>query len=756
LTILDRYVMRQVLMPFVLGLLVFTFLLIIPSMMRDAEQFIEKGASMSIVAQVLWTLIPGGLALTIPMSLLLALLIAFGRLSADREFVALQACGVSLFRLLRPVSLLAALACGTTAYMWMVGMPSGNYRFQEIAFRVTANLAEGEVKPGVFFTSFPDLVLYVRDVPRSGGWDGVFMADTRGGNTNVYVARHGRVIINTERKSVELVLEHGARHTGEAEQSDVFGFESIVLQLDPSRVFTQGGIIKSDREMSIPELRAKAAELQSRGTFPHNQLFEIHSKFAIPFGCLVFGLFGLALGATNRRDGTLAGFVTGVIVIFAYYALMEFGKSLAKGHLIPPWTAAWLANVVLGALGLTLIVLRRRIADQPLRIPIPAKWRTPRTSRPRGLGRLRLPISILDRYVVFSYTRILALSMLALASIFQISTFIEQSEKVFKGDATWAMLGSFLLYSMPQFLYYIIPLSVLLATLTTVALLTKSSELIIMKACGISLYRTALPMLAGGVVAGLALFALEQTVLGPANRQAERFRLMMRGVSPDTLDMSTRRWVLGTDGDIYHYNYFDGRERRFTRLSIFEFTPDMERVTRRTFAESVVSLAQASEIDPAWQLDQGWTRDYNDLGEAGPYAPFVTTQKMLEPVPHFTTEPPIPAFMSYTQLQTYIDRLDAGGVDVVKQRSALARKISFPFVTIIMTLIAVPFAVTIGRSGAMAGIAIAIAVAITYWVTNSVFGALGAGGVIAPLLAAWAPNILFGAGAIYSLLTVRT
>jgi lipopolysaccharide export LptBFGC system permease protein LptF len=100
--------------------------------------------------------------------------------------------------------------------------------------------------------------------------------------------------------------------------------------------------------------------------------------------------------------------------------------------------------------------------------------------------------------------------------------------------------------------------------------------------------------------------------------------------------------------------------------------------------------------------------------------------------------------------------LQASGLDVVKQQVALWRKVSFPFVTIIMTLLAVPFAVTIGRSGAMAGIAAAIAIAIVYWTTISVFAAMGSGGLIAPLIAAWAPNLLFGAGAAYLLLTVRT
>jgi lipopolysaccharide export LptBFGC system permease protein LptF len=112
--------------------------------------------------------------------------------------------------------------------------------------------------------------------------------------------------------------------------------------------------------------------------------------------------------------------------------------------------------------------------------------------------------------------------------------------------------------------------------------------------------------------------------------------------------------------------------------------------------------------------------------------------------------------MSYTELRAYTERLDAGGGDVISQRAALARKVSFPFVTLVMALIAVPFAVTIGRSGAMAGIGVAIVVAIAYWVVSSIFTALGAGGAMPAQLAAWAPNVLFAAAAIYLLLTVRT
>jgi LPS export ABC transporter permease LptG len=357
----------------------------------------------------------------------------------------------------------------------------------------------------------------------------------------------------------------------------------------------------------------------------------------------------------------------------------------------------------------------------------------------------------LDRYVALTYLRMLALSALALCSVFYISTFTELAEKVLKGAATWTMLWSFLAYSTPQYLYYIIPLSVLLATLITIAMLTKNSELVVMKACGISLYRVALPMVGAAVVAGATIFVLEQTVLGPANRRAEAIKYVMRGGSAETFGILNRRWVMGRDGDIYHYNYFDPRLRRFTGLWIYEFNEDMTRLTRRSFAQSA-SFVQ----DATWQAERGWTREFGEGGESSGYTSFEHAHKAFEPASLFTTESPDPDFMSYTQLRAYTERLRASGLDVVKQQVAVWRKLSFPFVTLIMTLLAVPFAVTIGRSGAMAGIGVAIGIAIAYWTTISVFAAMGAGGVMTPVLAAWAPNLLFGAGALYLLLTVRT
>jgi LPS export ABC transporter permease LptF/LPS export ABC transporter permease LptG len=749
---IDRYVIREVLWPFVIGLLVFTFMLIIPYLIEYAESFISKGVPMLVVLRIMGTLLPSSLALTIPMSLLLGLLVALGRLSADREFVALQACGVSLFRLMRPVALLGVLAWAATSYVLLVAVPDANQRFREITFAIVAERAEGEVRPRVFYGDFPDVVLYVREVsPSGGGWTDVFMADNRAGQSrSVYLARRGRVVIDRNARTVEMVLEDGARHTADgAGKYEVFRFESLLLSLNPETVFPRQGPPLGAREMSIPQLRQRAAELEAEGIYPHSELFEIQKKFSIPFACLVFALIGLALGVSNRRDGKLASFVVGLGVIFIYYVTLWMGQSLIRGHIIAPWAGAWAPNILLGALGGLLFLWKDRGFDRPLRLPALPRLPT--------VPPLRLPmLGILDRYVATLYFRVAALAAAALAGIFYISTFLDLSDKVFRGQATWGMLGGYFWYATPQYIYYVLPLAVLLAALVTIGLLTKNSELIVIKACGISLYRVALPMVVAATLAGGVLMLLEESVLGPSNRRAEALRHVIRGGSAETFDVLHRQWVTGSRGEIYHYEYYDARARRLTGVSVYEFGDRMQILAKRVYAENAVYDRLAENGAQVWTANQGWTRELTPEGQTRAYAPFAEASVALEAPGYFGTQQPDERFMSYSDLREYTERLRATGFDVSAQLVSLERKLSFPFVTIVMTLIAVPFAVTTGRRGAMYGIGIGIVLALVYWVAISVFAALGTGGVITPVLAAWAPNLLFGAGACYLLLTVRT
>lgn len=769
---LDRYVIREVLAPFALALLVLTFILIIPFIIAQAETMIAKGVPWVTVARVMVTLLPQALGLTIPMSLLVGLLVAFGRLSGDREVVAMLACGLSPLRLLRPAAGLALVAWAATSYVMLWAIPDANQTFREITTRLVADRAEGEVKPRVFFEDFPGFVVYVRDVPPSGGWTGVLAADTRDpGHPVLYLAAHGRMLVDRAQRSIQMVLTNGTRHSTSERETDgyeVVTFAETIVPLDPESVFPRTGPARGEREMSIAELRARAAEVAALGESTHNQYIEIHKKFSIPAACFVFGLLGVALGATHRRDGRMASFVLGIAVIFVYYAVMLVGQSLAKGHWVDPWLAMWLPNFVLLVAG--LIAMRRQL--QPTRrgwtVVPPAAVALVARLRPgrRGGGRpwaSRVPDltflrpSLLDLYVSLLYFRVLALCLVAMAGLFYISTFIELSDKLLKGTATTALLLQYFWYATPQFIYYIIAMAVLLAAVVTIGALTKSSELIVMRACGISLYRTAVPLMVSAAIGSVALWGLEEAVLGPANRKASELNRIIRGQQPRRYDLLDRAWLTGKDGTVYHYQAYSPSDRELSGLTVLTFTgADATAIARRTFAR-VAKAGTDADTTRVWQARAGWTRTFAaDTQKVREFTPFEEQGLTLETPETFVTEAPPPSQMTYGQLRAYIQGLQVAGYDVREDQVALYRKIAFPFVTLVMTLIGVPFAVSTGRRGALYGVGVGIVLALTYWTMISVTAAFGAGGAMPPMLAAWTPNLVFGACAVYLLLTVRT
>ena len=374
--IIDRYVIREIVPPFLIALLVFTFILIIPFIIDLAEQMIAKGVPWATLLQLMATLVPGVAALTIPMALLIGILVAMGRLSADREVVVLMACGVSPYRLLQPILFIGVICWGLSSWVLLKAMPDANQSFREISQTIVMDRAEGEVRPRVFFEDFPSLVLYVNEVPAGGsGWTGVLAADSRNpAQPIIYLAKRGRMVIDRDARTIQMVLEDGTRHStkiADPSAYEVARFESTVMSLDPETVFPRSGPARGDRELSLEELNAKAEEMRAQGLSPHNQVMEIHKKFSIPVACFVFGLIGLALGATSRKDGKLAAFVLGIGVIFTYYVVMYGGEALAKGHWLPAWLAMWLPNFLLGSAGIVLLASRTRSAGSPIRISLP-------------------------------------------------------------------------------------------------------------------------------------------------------------------------------------------------------------------------------------------------------------------------------------------------------------------------------------------------------------------------------------------------
>ena len=778
LKILDRYVLRELMAPFGLSLLLLTFALEIPPILQHGEALIAEGASWDVVVRVLATLVPQALGITIPMALLVGILITLGRLSGDREIVAMEACGVSLGRLLRPLLLFGVIATAATTYVMIVALPFANQAFREIAFKRLMTRGETKIKPRVFYTDFPNLVIYVREVTPGVGWTDVMVSDnTAPMEPRTYLAKQGRLLLDEKNRTVQLVLLNGTQHSVNLDQPEKYEdgtFEKTALIIDPEVVFPSTGLAKGFTEMTIAELKAEMVELKKQDIYPHNQIMAWQKKYSIPVACLAFMLIALGMGVSHRRDGRLAAFVLGIGVVFVYWILMYMSESVAKAGLLPywfAWVAMWVPNVVIGLWGLVLIAKKLRSPeDSSMRLSLPfirRRARIPSTAHNvaaaakgnRVVVVIKVPHiafprpSILDWYVLKQGLRVAVLAGAGLLGLFYIASFIDLSDHLFTGRASGISILTYLWWASPQFTYYLVPLAVLMGALVTIGALTKNTELVVMKACGISLYRAAAPLLILALIGSAILLGLEEGVLAVSNRRADAINNTIRGRFPTTTDLN-RRWVTSNNGNVYQYLYFESGRNRLNGLSIYEFGSDPSKLVRRKYFSSVTFEGdREAKGQVIWQGAKGWQRDFAPKRR---FSSFTNQAVVMEGPGYFASESPNAQYMSYRQLSEHVTSLQAGGFNVVPYIVALHRKLAFPFVTLIMALIAVPFAVTIGKSGAMYGIGAGIVLAILYWTAISVFGAIGAGGLMAPALAAWAPNILFGCAAMYLLLTVRT
>jgi LPS export ABC transporter permease LptF/LPS export ABC transporter permease LptG len=786
---LERYVVREIVAPFGLALLVATFILLTPPIAKNTQELLAQGVPFSIVVRVLALAVPQTLVVTIPMAFLVGVLVAFGRLSGDSEWVAMQACGVSLYRMLRPVLVVALLAWAATQWVTIEAVPWCSRAAREIQFNALATTTEAKVKPRVF-QRFPGLVIYARDVqPGVPGWRDVFIAETvQPGQPVVYLARYGRLLVDRGRQQVQIVLEDGAQHSVTTEASgvdryDANRFSSMILTQDPDRLFEAESARKDD-EMSIAELRERAEERVRAGESPHSAIWYIHQKFSIPVACLVFAAIGLGFGVRGARSGRLAAFAVGLSIIFGYYILLYLSRSLVKSQLVPAAFGPWVPNIVMAAFGGLVLGITGRKSGQSARVRLPAPLvrlvahvrgafasadpvapiSPPRSNRTEVVSRLhrfgfphvRIPSPLLiDRYIAVIYGRLLGLTFVGLLGLFYISEFLEQAEKLFNGTATLGMLLLLLWYSTPQFVFYVVPIAALLSTLITIGVLARNSELVVMHACGVSLYRVAVPLIVLGAIASVLLFGLQEQILASANREAEDLEQLIRHGAPRTIDRLNHRWLAGGNGEIYHYESFDPRRPAIFSLSIYEFDERPWRLRRRTFVSSAVCEA-LTPSGGTWNVHNGWVRDLDADGDTTAYSEFPARLLTLEPPDYFGSEQPEADRMTYGELRRYIVQMQAAGMNVVPCLVSLHQKISFPFAVIIVTVIAIPFAAMMGRHGGLYGLGVGAALAMIYWTANHVFGALGGAGLIAPVLAAWAPNILFGAAAASLLLTVNT
>ncbi|MFQ5508594.1 MAG: LptF/LptG family permease [Leptospirillia bacterium] len=338
---LDRYVIREVAVPFLLGLFALISIFLINQLVRLADLFVGHGVGLDALAKLLWVLLPPFLLVTLPAAALLAGIAAFARFSADGEFTALKSAGVSFARLMRPMLLFALIAGGVALWLGVTAEPWGKGKLKQLAQETLRAHAGVLITPGTFNDLYGNVVVYAEE-SESGVLNNIFISDERDPERPLLVTAHvGQVMQTGEENRAGLHLEGGEIHHLAGNSVQRIRFDTYDLKLHVS------GGTTTPRWESVAAIRSEITRRQAAGE-PHERLLTLWLDRTknVTFGvtCFIFALLGPALGVYQARAGRSAGFAKGLIVILTYYALMVATQALVVGSELPVMVGAWVPN----------------------------------------------------------------------------------------------------------------------------------------------------------------------------------------------------------------------------------------------------------------------------------------------------------------------------------------------------------------------------------------------------------------------------
>ena len=332
-------------------------------------------------------------------------------------------------------------------------------------------------------------------------------------------------------------------------------------------------------------------------------------------------------------------------------------------------------------------------------------------------------------------------------------TLFELIGDILRNQISFLVVGEYLLNVSPYFIYNVTPVSMLLAVLITFGLMTRSNELTAIKATGISIYRVIVPVMLAAAAVAVGLFFFDQFYLPHTNKRQDALRNLIKGKPAQTYLLPDRKWIKGKESTIYYYRFFDADRDEFGSLSAFQYDPVTFQLTQRVYA------ARAHWEVPLqkWVCEQGWEREFRGPAIESYRGFDVSTFSSVNELPsYFKKEVKQFTEMNYQELKKYIHDLQQSGFDVVRLRVQLQKKFAFPLITLVMAILAVPFALSAGRRGAIGGVAIAVGIAVIYLTISNFSESMGNVSQLPPGLAAWAPDLFFALVGGYLILKVPT
>jgi lipopolysaccharide export system permease protein len=362
-------------------------------------------------------------------------------------------------------------------------------------------------------------------------------------------------------------------------------------------------------------------------------------------------------------------------------------------------------------------------------------------------------MTILFRYLLREYLKIFAMCFSGLMTVYLVIDFFEKVRRFLRYDAHATDVLLYFLLKMPAISYQIAPLAVLMATLLTLGLLSRSHEITAMRACGISLYWITSPFLFLGIILAIILLLFSSTVIPLSLARADFIKAthIEKRTAPVSLK-APQPWVRLASQTLMNIDSIERGGAVLHNVRIYHLNDAFE-------LEQISEARRATYAMDGWTLHDGNRRRFHQDGSVTVTA-FGSAPLALAQIPEdFTTWLELDSeTMTLKDIRGYVERLQQNGTSLPRLVTDYYARVAFPFVTIIMVLVGIALSLRrtgVRGSGMAMGIGQAMAVGFFYWSAHSVAVALGRGGALSPMLAGWMANLVFLTFGCYLMLKVR-
>lgn len=358
-------------------------------------------------------------------------------------------------------------------------------------------------------------------------------------------------------------------------------------------------------------------------------------------------------------------------------------------------------------------------------------------------------MSILNRYIAVAWLRLLALCLSSFVAVYLVLDMMDKIPRFIRAGGAAGDMIVFFIFKLPEMIGQTASFSILMTTLLTLGLLSRNSEIIAMRSCGISLFRIAMPMLVLGLLSSLLLLVNTELIVPKSYENMERIeKISIRKQGVNAAFKLNNIWFR-SDAMIIQAQMFEPKEKKLKGVIVWKLDASMNPLGR-------IDAESAEFQNERWILKKAVVKDFSKgQGFAVQTVPAMEIALKLR-IDDLKVLDNNADNLSYRKLKEYADNLRSGGYQAFRYMTMMHAKLSAPFAAFVMVVLGIPFALRNSRSGGIAlGIGASVGIGFAYFVVNAVLLSYGRSGVLPPFVAAWGANLIFVLGGVWLSMTVK-